>query len=110
MPLPMGALGLAEREEVTRAVVAGQSRRSIAAQLGRAPSTISREIKRNGGQECYRASQATSRPGIADGAPRPVDWQQTEALASWPPSSDCRSLAMILSVTYAPTAPREPLR
>jgi IS30 family transposase len=29
-----------------------------AAQLGRAPSTISREIKRNGGQACYRASQA----------------------------------------------------
>ena len=52
------ALTLAEREEVARAVVAGHSIRSIAAQLGRAPSTISREIKRNGGQECYRASQA----------------------------------------------------
>src|SRR5207302_4887108 len=34
------------------------SMRAIAAQLGRAPSTISREMKRNGGQECYRASQA----------------------------------------------------
>jgi len=52
------ALTLAEREEISRAVVAGDSRRSIAAQLGRAPSTISREIKRNDGQECYRASQA----------------------------------------------------
>ena len=52
------ALTLAEREEISRAVVAGHSIRSIAAQLGRAPSTISREIKRNGGQECYRASQA----------------------------------------------------
>jgi IS30 family transposase len=52
------ALALAEREEISRAVVAGQSIRSTAAQLGRAPSTISREIKRNGGQECYRASQA----------------------------------------------------
>ena len=52
------ALTLAEREEISRAVVAGHSMRSIAAQLGRAPSTISREIKRNGGQECYRASQA----------------------------------------------------
>jgi IS30 family transposase len=52
------ALTLAEREEISRAVVAGQSRRSIAAQLGRAPCTISREIKRNGGQACYRASQA----------------------------------------------------
>ena len=52
------ALTLAEREEISRAVVAGHSMCSIAAQLGRAPSTISREIKRNGGQVCYRASQA----------------------------------------------------
>ena len=52
------ALTLAEREEVSRGVVAGHSIRSLATKLGRAPSTISREIKRNGGQECYRASQA----------------------------------------------------
>jgi IS30 family transposase len=52
------ALTLAEREEISRAVVTGQSIRSIAMSLGRAPSTISREIKRNGGQVCYRASQA----------------------------------------------------
>jgi transposase, IS30 family len=52
------ALTLAEREEITRAVVAGQSIRSIAASLERAPSTISREIKRNGDRETYRASQA----------------------------------------------------
>jgi DNA-binding CsgD family transcriptional regulator len=52
------ALTLAEREEISRAVVAGHSIRSIAMQLGRAPSTISREIRRNGGQEGYRASQA----------------------------------------------------
>jgi len=52
------ALTLAEREEISRAVVAGSSIRSIASQLGRAPSTVSREIKRNGGRQCYRASQA----------------------------------------------------
>jgi IS30 family transposase len=52
------ALTLSEREEISRAVVAGQSARSIAISLGRSPSTISREIKRNGGQECYRASKA----------------------------------------------------
>ncbi|MDR7297001.1 DNA-binding NarL/FixJ family response regulator [Pelomonas aquatica] len=44
------ALTLSEREEISRALMAGQSMRSIAAQLGRAPSTISREIGRNGGQ------------------------------------------------------------
>ena len=52
------ALTLAEREEISRAVVAGHSMRSMATSLGRAPSTISREIARNGGQEGYRASQA----------------------------------------------------
>jgi IS30 family transposase len=43
------ALSLAERENVSRALVAGQSIRSIATTLGREPSTISREIRRNGG-------------------------------------------------------------
>ena len=50
------ALTLAEREEISRAVVAGASVRSIAARLGRAASTVSRELKRNGGQESYRAA------------------------------------------------------
>ena len=54
----MLALTLAEREEISRAVTTGHSIRFIATRLGRAPSTICREIKRNGGQECYRASQA----------------------------------------------------
>ena len=52
------ALSLAEREDVSRALVAGHSIRSIAAAQGRAPSTISREIRRNGGAERYRASHA----------------------------------------------------
>lgn len=52
------ALTLAEREEISRAVAAGQSIYSIATSLGRAPSTIYREIKRNGDQEGYRANQA----------------------------------------------------
>lgn len=52
------SLSLAEREEVSRALVAGHSIRSIATTLGRAPSTISREIRRNGGAECYRAGHA----------------------------------------------------
>ena len=55
---PRLALALAEREEVSRALASGHSIRSIASLLERAPSTISREIRRNGGQSCYRASQA----------------------------------------------------
>lgn len=52
------ALTLAEREEISRALVAGHSIRSIATSLGRAPSTVSREIERNGGRSRYRANQA----------------------------------------------------
>lgn len=52
------ALTLIEREEISRALVRGESIRSIAARLKRAPSTICREVQRNGGRDDYRASQA----------------------------------------------------
>jgi hypothetical protein len=52
------ALSQAEREEISRSVVAGYSMRPIAASLGRAPSTVSREIRRNDGRQDYRASTA----------------------------------------------------
>jgi IS30 family transposase len=51
-------LSLAEREEISRGVVAGHSLRMIASSLGRAPSTVSREINRNGGRRQYRAIKA----------------------------------------------------
>ena len=52
------ALSLSEREEISRGVVAGHSIRSMAMLLGRSPSTVSREINRNGGRRCYRAGEA----------------------------------------------------
>ena len=52
------ALTLSEREEISRGVAAGYSLRSIAESLRRSPSTVSREINRNGGRRHYRASQA----------------------------------------------------
>jgi len=52
------ALTLAEREEISRGIAAGYSIRAIAAELGRAPSTVSREIRRNSGRRRYRANQA----------------------------------------------------
>ena len=52
------ALTLFEREEISRGVVADLSIRSIAETLNRSPSTVSREIKRNGGYDTYRATQA----------------------------------------------------
>ena len=75
------ALTLAEREEISRALVAGQSMRSIAAQLDRAPSTISREIKRNGGQEGYRASQADQSAWDRGCRPKTSKLAQSRALA-----------------------------
>ena len=50
------ALTLSEREEISRGLAAEQSARSLARLLGRAPSTVSREIRRNGGYDRYRAA------------------------------------------------------
>jgi len=52
------ALSLAEREEISRGIVAELSIRTMASQLDRAPSTVSREINRNGGYDDYRATPA----------------------------------------------------
>jgi IS30 family transposase len=53
-------LTLAEREEISRGLVAGRSLRAIAAALDRSASTLSREIRRNGGTGRYRAAAADS--------------------------------------------------
>lgn len=52
------SLSLSEREEISRGLVAGLSIRAIASAIGRAPSTVSREIRRNHGPGTYRASHA----------------------------------------------------
>jgi IS30 family transposase len=52
------ALTSAEREEISRGIVAGQSIRETARTLGRAASTVSREVRRNGGRARYRAVEA----------------------------------------------------
>ena len=55
------ALSLAEREEISRGVCASVSMRQIAARLGRAPSSVSRELARHGGPHRYRAAVADRR-------------------------------------------------
>ena len=52
------ALRPQEREEISRGIATGRSIRRIAVSLGRASSTVSREVKRNGGRSVYRASEA----------------------------------------------------
>ena len=51
-------LSMAEREEISRGVAAGEPCQQIAARLGRSPSTVSRELTRNGGRRRYRAQAA----------------------------------------------------
>jgi len=75
------ALSLAEREEISRGVVAGRSLRSIAASLRRAPSTISREIKRNGGRQQYRATVADQAAWDRAHRPKTCKLGQNPALA-----------------------------
>jgi IS30 family transposase len=55
------ALSGPEREEISRGLARGWSLRRIAVQLNRQPSTVSREVRRNGGRGCYRASAAEVR-------------------------------------------------
>jgi len=50
-------LSLPEREEISRGLSMRRSLRSLATHLGRSASTISREVHRNGGSDCYRAAR-----------------------------------------------------
>lgn len=52
------ALSLGERELISRGLASGRSLRAIARELNRAPSTVSREVARNGGPIRYRATSA----------------------------------------------------
>jgi len=55
------ALTLAEREEISRGLASKLSLRAIARDLSRSPSTISREVRRNGGRRAYRATRSDQR-------------------------------------------------
>ena len=99
------ALTLAEREEISRGVAAGRSLRWIAVSLGRAPSTVSREIKRNGGRQPYRANKAEQAAWDRAHRPKTCKLAQNRALAiivaeklqlEWSP----RQIAGWLKCTY----------
>ena len=87
-------LSTEEREEISRALAARESLRAIARRLGRAPSTISREIRRHGGATRYRAITADARA-----------WRQARRpkrcrLAT--PPRLCRVVAAKLRADWAP--------
>ena len=74
-------LSLAEREEISRGLAQGQSMRQLAAALGRAPSTVSREIERNGEIEGYRANKADEAAWARARRPKRCKLAENRALA-----------------------------
>ena len=76
-----GRLSLAEREEISRGLAAGGSLRSIAASLGRSPSTVSREVAGNGGTRRYRAAVADRQAWARATRPKPCKLAKNLRLA-----------------------------
>lgn len=74
------ALSLGEREEISRGLATGQSMRALADQLGRDVSTISREIRRNGTRESYRAAEADAAAWRRAARPKPCRLTQRPRL------------------------------
>ena len=73
------ALTLPEREEISRGIVARHSIRLMARLLGRSPSTVSREVRRNGGYDQYRAGHADDRAWVRAHRPKRCKL----AMSSW---------------------------
>jgi IS30 family transposase len=88
------ALSLSEREEISRGIVAQRSIRSMASLLGRSPSTVSREVRRNGGYDQYRATLADERAWARARRPKRCK------LAKHPPL--CRAVARKLRLNWSP--------
>ncbi|MBI3506092.1 MAG: IS30 family transposase [Proteobacteria bacterium] len=65
------SLTLLEREEISRGIAQGSRLRTIATSLGRAPSTISREVAHSGGASRYRAASADERAWLQARRPQP---------------------------------------
>ena len=97
-----GRLTLADREEISRQLAAGDSLRTVATALGRAPSTISREVGANGGRVAYRALTAhdaahahARRPKPFKLAPGPLLERVESGLAAlWSPEEIARRLRL----------------
>ena len=111
------ALTLAEREDISRGIAADDSARSIAARIGRAPSTVSREITRHGGRSSYRATEADEGAWKSALRPKPcvlalngtlrnivlASWAWTGRPSKWPRGSS--SSIPTMSVCECPTKP-----
>jgi len=74
------ALTMTEREEISRQLARGVSLRTISQRLGRAPSTLSREVARNGGRGVYRAAFADRQAWRRSRRPQPCRLSTRPAL------------------------------
>jgi IS30 family transposase len=84
-PVPSSGrfLSLAEREEIAAGAAAGLGVRQIAGRIGRAPSTVSRELARNRVSAGYRASAAGRLAQLRRARPRPAKLVACPELAAW---------------------------
>lgn len=96
------ALTLPEREEISRGLCAGDSIRQMARRMGRAPSSLSREIARHGGRHRYRALQADAEAWRNGQRPKVCRLAQHPALA--------RTVAAKLRLNWSPQQGRQGLR
>jgi IS30 family transposase len=88
------ALTLPEREEISRGIAAHQSARSLARLLGRSPSTVSRELSRNGGYDGYRAAPADEKAWVRSRRPKRCKLSNNRQLR--------RAVASKLRLNWAP--------
>lgn len=89
-----GSLSPMKREEISRGLISGQSFRQFGRDLGRAVSTISREVGRNGGRWAYRAARADERALECARRPKPCELARNPAL--------CKLVAGKLSAQWSP--------
>ena len=88
------ALRLSEREEISRGLRAQLSLRTIARQLRRAPSTISREVRDNGGRTGYRAARSDRAAWDRTRRPKSCKFACRPAL--------CRTVSVKLELKWSP--------
>lgn len=88
------ALTLADREEISRGVARGESAAAIARRIGRAISTVTRELDRNGGRTRYRAAKADEQAWDRARRPKPCRLAANRRL--------CMAVARKLQVDWSP--------
>lgn len=88
------ALTLSEREEISRGLRAQLTLRAIAVQLRRAASTISREVRRNGGRTDYRGTRSDQAAWDRARRPKPCKLACSRAL--------CRTVSGKLERKWSP--------